>query len=108
MTMLLQKLLEMESDEFFVEVASSGEEAIELSKENPPHLFMVDYHLVDMDGLELVQYLREQPEFSQTPIIMASGLDVRREALNMGADVFLLKPFEPGDLAGIMIELIGH
>lgn len=107
MTMLLQKLLEMEPEGFDVSIAGSGEEAIVMAEDSPPDVFMVDYHLVDLDGLELVNHLRNNSTFAQTPIIMASGLDVQREAIQAGVDLFLLKPFEPGELAGIILDLIG-
>jgi CheY-like chemotaxis protein len=66
---------------------------------NPPDVFLVDYHLMDMDGVTLIKSLRSDAKFAKTPIVMASGLDVEHEALGAGANAFLTKPYEPDDLA---------
>ena len=107
MTSLLKTLLEMEPEGFEVSVAPRGGTALEKAEVDPPEIFIVDYHLNDMDGIELVGYLRGSDMFADTPIIMASGLDVEKEALAAGVDLFLIKPFEPGDLAGILLDMLG-
>ena len=107
LTSLLKTLLELEPDDFQVEVIPLGEDAYHTGQSRPPDLFIIDYHLKDMVGLELVQLLREQSHLDDVPIIVSSGLDVGNEAYQAGADLFLPKPFEPGSLAGIIMELIG-
>lgn len=102
---LLQTLLEM--DGFDVSMASRGATALELAQQQKPDVFLVDYHLTDMEGVELVRTLRRDPLFAQTPIVMASGLNVEDSALKAGADRFLFKPFEPGKLADLFNGLIG-
>jgi CheY-like chemotaxis protein len=103
--MLLQTLLEM--DGFEVLIASRGGMALEIADESQVDLVLIDYHLTDMDGLEVVAGLRAHPDYAHVPIVMASGLNVEDQALNAGADRFLLKPFEPSKLAGIFYGLIG-
>ena len=66
----------------------------------------MDYHLADMDGLEVVAHLRADPAFATSPIVVASGLDVEDEALEAGANLFLVKPFEPNKLAGLFYDLL--
>lgn len=107
MTALLKTLLEMEPEGFQVEVSSTGSGVVDLAYANPPDLFMVDYNLKDMAGVELIQHLRQHTDFSTTPIVMASGLNVEKEAYAAGANLFLLKPFEPSEIAGIFLDLIG-
>lgn len=105
--MLLQRLLELEPEDFQVQVAPTGEKALSLANSNPPDLFMIDLNLADSNGLTLLQNLRAQPHFAHTPMIMSSGMNVEQEALAAGADLFLLKPFEPGEIADIFLKLIG-
>lgn len=107
MTKLLKTLLELEPAGFEVTVVARGGQTVEKASANPPHLFMVDYNLNDMDGLELVHQLRGDARFAQTPIIMVSGLDVEQEALASGVDMFLLKPFEPAELPDIFLSMVG-
>jgi len=55
-------------------------------------LFIVDNHLPNVGGLELVSYIRHLPHRRTAPIIMLSASDARREAYQAGVDVFLKKP----------------
>lgn len=102
---LLQTLLEM--DGFDVSMAARGETALEMAQEQQPDLILIDFHLTDMDGTDLLVRLRSTASLADTPIVMASGMDKEDEALNAGADLFLVKPFEPGSLADTFYNLIG-
>jgi putative two-component system response regulator len=102
---LLQTLLEM--DGFDVVTAVNGQMALHTADSAPPDVFLVDYHLSDMDGIELVGHLRSDSRFAQTPIVMASGLDKGDEALAVGANAFLIKPFEPDELVNLFFNLLG-
>jgi two-component system phosphate regulon response regulator PhoB len=102
---LLRTLLEL--DGFDVDVAARGQMAIEKVQETSPDVFLIDYHLQDMEGVELVAHLRATAQFAQAPIVMASGLDCEDEALEAGANAFLIKPFEPNSLAELFYDLLG-
>ena len=101
---LLRILLE-EVHGFKVAVARRGSEVLPWRSESSPDVFLIDYHLLDMDGIELIVALRADPEFAQTPIVMASGLDVSHEALAAGANAFLTKPYEPDELSDLFKQL---
>jgi DNA-binding response OmpR family regulator len=102
---LLQTLLEL--DGFNVAVAPRGADVLPVAERFAPDIFLVDYHLSDMEGVEVIQQLRAHPSYAATPIIMASGMNVESEALAAGANLFMVKPFDPGALAGIFNRLIG-
>ena len=102
---LLQTLLEM--DGFVVVNAPRGHTAYAMAHDAKPDLFLVDYHLADMEGVDLIVRLRADPVFASTPIVMASGLNVEGAALKAGANTFLAKPFEPSKLADLFYSLIG-
>ncbi|HVO42819.1 MAG TPA: response regulator [Aggregatilineales bacterium] len=101
---LLKMLLEL--DGFAVQIAEQGQLALDKANAEHPDLFMLDFHLSDMDGVTLVKTLRSMPAFTKTPIVVASGLNVSDEAMRAGASLFLIKPFEPGDLATLFRNLI--
>jgi DNA-binding response OmpR family regulator len=105
---LLQTLLEL--DGFEVAIAPRGADVMPVAEEAKPDIFLMDYHLSDMDGVEVIRELRVHKDFANTPIVMTSGLDVEDEAREAGATTFLVKPFEPGDLPGLFNTLIasGH
>jgi len=102
---LLQTLLEL--DGFEVVMARRGEDALKLTREQSPDLMLIDYHLSDMAGVEVVTRLRAEQQFAKLPIVMTSGLDLQEEALAAGANRFLAKPFEPGRLSEIFRDLLG-
>ena len=102
---LLQTLLEL--DGFEVIVAARGADVIPTAEKSNPDIFLMDYHLADMDGVDAVRALRETTTFNKTPIVMASGLDVEDEAKAAGVDHFMIKPFEPSDLAPLFNKLLG-
>ena len=102
---LLQTLLEL--DGFEVAVAPRGADVLPVASKFGPDIIFMDYHLSDMDGIELVGHLRSDSRFAQVPIVMASGLDKEDDALSAGANAFLIKPFEPDDLADLFFNLLG-
>ncbi len=101
---LLKTLLEM--DGFEVAIVPRGAMVMERAYQESPDIFLLDYHLSDMEGTTIVTNLRADPKFAKTPIVMSSGLNVELEAKRAGANMFLVKPFEPGNLAGIFNKLI--
>ncbi len=101
---LLRILLE-EVHGYEVSVARRGSEVLALATQAPPDVFLIDYHLMDMDGISLIKSLRASETFAKTPIVMASGQDVEPEALAAGANAFLTKPYEPDDLAQLFKAL---
>jgi DNA-binding response OmpR family regulator len=101
---LLQTLLEL--DGFEVAIAPRGADVLPMAQQVVPDLFMIDYHLSDMDGVDAIRMLRAEDAFAHSPIIMASGLDVQEEAMGAGATTFLLKPFEPADLPALFNSLL--
>src|SRR5579859_7447463 len=102
---LLQTLLEL--DGFEATIAANGAQAIAGARKSPPDVFLVDYHLDDMKGTDLIQRLRALPDFAATPMVMVSGLNVAAEAQASGANLFLVKPIEPSELGVTLRQLIG-
>lgn len=103
MMRLLKMLLELEG--FTVDTAPSGEGALAKTAMQAPDIYMVDYHLHDMSGEDLIRKLRAQMALAQVPIVVASGRDVEPEVLRAGATEFMLKPFEPDDLIATLKRL---
>ncbi|MCC7449761.1 MAG: response regulator [Anaerolineae bacterium] len=101
---LLKTLLEI--DGFDVVLVPRGALVLEKAHQESPDIFLLDYHLADMDGTTVIKNLRADPQFAKTPIVVASGLNVEDEAKRAGANMFLIKPFEPGNLAGLLNKLL--
>jgi len=103
MTSLMQTLLEL--DGFDVTVVGRAKEVIAKAEQVRPDVIVMDYHLADGHGVDVVKDIRAHSTLSQTPIIIASGMDVSDEVLAAGANEFLTKPFEPDDLPIIFKRL---
>ena len=101
---LLQTLLEM--DGFDVLIVPRGAMVVDRARQTHPDIFLLDYHLADMEGTQVTRNLRATPDFAHTPIVVASGLNVEDEARAAGANLFLVKPFEPSQLADILNSLL--
>ena len=89
--------------------ASSGLEAIEHLALSPVNLIILDLNMPDMHGLEVVRFVRQHNVYSSIPIIILTtrGDETSRsDALNMGATVYLTKPFLPNVLAAHARELL--
>ena len=89
-----------------VVTASDGVEALELFKTCQPDLVVLDVMMPKLDGYGVCQELRKE---SDVPIVMLTALgDVadRITGLELGADAYLVKPFEPDDLRRAARELL--
>ena len=76
-----------------VEAAADGPAALELARDNPPDLVLLDLMLPGMDGLEVCRRIRA---VSDVPILMLTAkeaIDDRVAGLDAGADDYLVKPF---------------
>jgi PAS domain S-box-containing protein len=72
----------------------NGEEALEWCQQNLPDIFLIDYLLPDMDGLELLQQLQQQTGRNTLPVIMFTGqgnLQIAVDLLKSGAQDYLEK-----------------
>ena len=83
---------------YAVELANDGEEALTLLAANPPDLVVLDLMMPGVDGLEVVRQTRQ---WSRVPIVVLSARGQERdkvEALDLGADDYLTKPFGMAEL----------
>jgi CheY-like chemotaxis protein len=63
-----------------------------------PQVALVDVNLSAGSGLDLVREIRQDPEIKDIRILMSSGLNLKQECIQAGADGFILKPFMPDEL----------
>jgi len=92
----------LERHGFVVDHAADGRQAIEkITTSTPPDLTLMDIMLPYHDGLELVERLRAQAGWERVPVLMltakAREVDIVR-ALELGADDYVTKPFQPEEL----------
>jgi len=82
---------------FAVHTAQSGEDAIRfLEMHEPPSLFLVDWVMPGMSGVDFVSWLRAQKHLEGVPVLMVTAEhDISRiaEAIRSGANEYIMKPF---------------
>ena len=101
MLSLLQTLLEYEG---FQTAQLDGEgtvsEIISRVRREKPELLLLDVHLRQLNGLDLLRKLREDDELKSIRVLVSSGMDLSAQSRMEGADDFILKPYMPDDLVG--------
>jgi two-component system chemotaxis response regulator CheY len=78
--------------------ASSGFDALRLLPRGPYDLVITDINMPDINGLELVRFIRTSEMHKATPVLLISTQSSERDrerGLSLGADAYLTKPFTP-------------
>jgi len=97
----LSKILEKEG--YLVETAENGEQAIEASNRRFFNVALIDIRLPDMEGTELLQRLKKaEPKMVKVIITGYPSLNNAIEAVNKGADGYILKPFDASGLLAMI------
>ena len=73
-------------------------------KESHPSVVLMDVFLNSADGLELLREIRGDSELAGIPVVMTSGMDVSDQCKDAGASAFVLKPYDPEELASVLRE----
>ena len=74
--------------------ASNGEEAVELYQEKRPDVVLIDITMPKMDGLDLTETIRRDPQLANIPVILLTAMDRdedKQRGLQAGADAYLIK-----------------
>jgi CheY-like chemotaxis protein len=96
--MLMQHMLKKN---YRVLVAKNGKEALKIVHKTPLDLIVSDVMMPEMDGFELTQKVKEDPNYSHLPVILLTAnnqVEEQEKALKIGADEYLTKPFRLGEL----------
>jgi len=97
------------SVDFNVDEARDGQIGLDMalaSSDNPYDLILTDLNMPNLDGLSMIQQLRETAAYAETPIVMLtteSGEEKKAVGHGSGISAWLVKPFEPDAL----IETVG-
>ena len=101
--------IRLRGEGFFVQFAYDGETGMKKVEEFKPDLIMLDVMLPKMDGYRVCELLKADEKFKKTPIIMLTARSEEIEkkvGLAAGADEYLTKPYEPGELLATIKKLL--
>src|SRR5688572_1401048 len=95
----------LESDgTYTVTAATSGFEALKILPRSKFDLIITDINMPDINGLELIKFIRESPVHGRVPLVIISTDSSERDrerGLKLGADAYLVKPFAPEQLLDV-------
>ena len=81
-----------------IATATNGREALELLRAKPIDLVLLDIMMPDMNGYEVLEHLKADPQLRHIPVIMISAVDEIESVIRcveLGAEDYLSKPFNP-------------
>lgn len=103
--MLIEQTLEdLEDEGVELLFAENGRQALELIKQETPDLVFLDVMMPEMNGMEVCQKVKMELKLDDVYIILltAKGQEVdRQKGLEMGADKYMTKPFDPDEMLEI-------
>lgn len=99
----------LESNDYQVIQAFSGEEGIAAARQTVPHAILLDIQLPEMDGYTVALKLRENEKLSAVPIIAVTSFAMmgdREKVMASGADGYIEKPIDPDNFIEMMETVI--
>ncbi|MBI4548989.1 MAG: response regulator [Ignavibacteriae bacterium] len=103
------KMVTKGESKFKVITASSGEDALRQLKRKKPDLILSDVRMPVMNGFDLYEKVRSNPEWKHVPYVFMSSiddLDAKRIAKELGADDYVEKPFDTQKIKDIVLTLL--
>ncbi len=108
--MLIEQTLEdLEDEGVELLFAENGQQALELIQKEEPNLVFLDVMMPIMNGMEVCQKVKKELNLTNVYIILltAKGQEVdRQKGLEMGADRYMTKPFDPDEMLSIAEEIL--
>ena len=105
-TELLRTVFEL--DGYEAVIIANPDNLLPMVREAKPALILLDVHLLTTDTFDLVRELRADETLQSIPVVMTSGMDLRVESLDAGANTFLAKPFRPPELLNLVASLVAQ
>jgi len=105
-----QTLEDLEDDGVKILTATDGNEALRLIQEERPQIVFLDVMMPKMSGYEVCRRVKRELNMSDVFIVIltAKGQEVDREvSQEVGADLYMTKPFNPDELLDLAARVIG-
>jgi two-component system chemotaxis response regulator CheY len=109
MRALIGSALEGLEEKLEIDEAESGFAALRLLPRQHYDLIVTDINMPDINGLELVSFVKRDPRYRNTPLLIVSteGSDRDRDkGLGLGASAYLVKPFAAEELRRLVLDLL--
>ena len=95
--------------EFEIIEAANGFEALRVLPRSQVDLVITDINMPDINGLELLSFIKGNEQYKDTPLFIISTEGSERDrdkGMKLGADAYLVKPFSPGELQTLIRQFL--
>jgi two-component system, chemotaxis family, chemotaxis protein CheY len=92
-----------------IHVATNGFEALKVLPRHRFDLIITDINMPDINGLELINFVKKNPHYRDTPLIVVTTEgreEDRRRGLQLGANEYVVKPFIPQDFSKVVARYL--
>ena len=89
--------------------AYDGDQALKMAAARPPHLVVLDVTLPGRDGFSVLRLMKRDRRTANSKVIIVTGMDggsAETNAMKLGADGFMSKPFSPLDMLQKVSDLL--
>ena len=101
----------LEGEGYHVLTAAGGDEAMDMIKTEQPDLVILDIMMPERDGYDVLAEIRASPETADLPVVLLTAKRAESdiwEGWSSGADYYMTKPFEVGELMRFVKYVFGH
>ncbi|MBD8070389.1 sporulation transcription factor Spo0A [Bacillus sp. PS06] len=108
---LLEEYISSQEDMEVLGVAYNGQDCLNLLQSQQPDVLLLDIIMPHLDGLAVLEKLREVNKGQQPNVIMLTAFgqeDVTKKAVDLGASYFILKPFDMENLGATIRQVSGN
>ena len=91
----------MKKEGYKVFIARDGKEAFDIIKEVRPNIILLDIMMPNVDGYQVCKFVKGTPEYAQTKVVFMSAKNKEsdiEQGYDLGADLYIPKPFSTRDL----------
>jgi len=96
----------MQEEGFAVYEAEDGSKAVELARDIRPSVILLDAVIPGLDGYEVLEALKEDQATEHIPVVILSGSEDSKVAMELGAAHYLVKPIARGTLIKAVDEIL--
>ena len=106
---LIRNVIEDIGEDLATTEAASGFEALKLLPTDEFDIIITDINMPDINGLELINFVKTNPRYNHIPIIIVTtekSREYRERGLALGASAYVTKPFKPEELQSAITHIL--
>lgn len=99
----------LEKEGLKVDVATDGQQTLDMLRENPPDILLLDLMMEHLTGFEVLKILRSEPKLKHIMVLVLSAKgqeNDRRRVMELGANKFITKPYANSDVVVSVLKLL--